>query len=694
MRRDPTLIGTVQDVAGTSVSVSLVSETVTGLSFYKGESYRIGQVGSFVRIPLGYTSLFGIVSQVGAGAAPKAEDDRNQWGNQWLKVQLVGERGRAGKFERGVSQHPTINDAVHIVTEEDLRAIYGPGDPVDFVTVGHLASAESIPALININKLVTRHSAVVGTTGSGKSTTVAGLLAALSEPARYPSARIVVLDIHGEYAKALSDRSSVFRVATDTKEGEKPLQIPFWALSFDELVKLSFGDMTDEARAAVADAIIALKRESLGHQAREGITAARMTVDSPVPFCIHKLWFDLHQREHRTIIPKPGGAPDEVESAYVLDGEGNPVQRGDAISVTPPLYRTVKTTGPANERVNWGRDPINIRQQLAVLGSKLRDPEFAFLFNPGEWRPGIDGTVIKDLDALLAEWLGSSAPISILDLSGIPQTVLNDLIGALLRILYDALFWARNIAEGGRLRPLMLVLEEAHTYLGKDHVGAASSAVRRIAKEGRKYGVGVMIVSQRPSEIDPTILSQCGTIFSMRLANDVDRGQITGAASDNLKGLFDMLPILRTGEAIIVGEAVSLPMRTLIDPPGKNRWPDSRDPKVAVRGDITNGYEDEGGWAEPRHAEDYSIVVKQWRKQSPQRKRSSLMNWIETPDSSNIARYGYDEKTHVLTVEFKNGGTYNYYDVPQGEYEQMNRAPSKGGFLARNIKGAYRYARV
>lgn len=621
MRRDPTLIGTVQDVAGTSVSVSLVSETATGLSFYKGESYRIGQVGSFVRIPLGYTSLFGVVSQVGAGAAPKAEGDIQLWGNQWLKVQLVGERGRGGKFERGVSQHPTINDAAHIVTEEDLREIYGPGDPVDFVAVGHLASAESIPALVNINKLVTRHSAVVGTTGAGKSTTVAGLLTALSDPNRYPSARIVVLDIHGEYAKALSDRSSVFRVSMDAnaEKNEKPLQIPFWALSFEELVKLSFGDLSDEAMAVVADAIVALKRESLGNQLCEGITAAQLTVDSPVPFCIHKLWFDLHQREHRTIIPKPGGAPDEVESAYVLDAAGKPVQLGDAMSVIPPLYRTVKTTGPANERVNWGRDPINIRQQLAVLGSKLRDPQFAFLFNSGNWRPSIDGTVTKDLDVLLKDWLGGPAPISILDLSGIPPVVLNDLIGALLRILYDALFWARNLPEGGRLRPLMLVLEEAHAYLGKDHVGAASSAVRRIAKEGRKYGVGVMVVSQRPSEIDPTILSQCGTIFAMRLANDTDRGQVTGAASDNLKGLFDMLPILRTGEAIIVGEAVSLPMRTLIDPPGKNRWPDSRDPNVVVRGNPTKGYEDEGGWAVPRQPEneDYTIVMRQWRKQSP-----------------------------------------------------------------------------
>lgn len=618
MRADPTLIGTVQDVAGTSVSVSLASETATGLSFYNGESYRIGQVGSFVRIPLGYTSLFGVVSQVGAGAAPKTEGDTRPWGNQWLRIQLVGERGREGRFERGVSQHPTINDPVHIVTEEDLREIYGPGDPVDFVSVGHLASAESIPALVNINRLLTRHSAVVGTTGAGKSTTVAGLLAALSNPDRYPSARIVVLDIHGEYAKALGDRSSVFRVAADAQKEEKSLNIPFWALSFDELVKLAFGELKDEkARAAVADAIINLKKESLGKQSREGVKPERLTADSPIPFCLHKLWLDFHFWENRTVIPKPGASADEIEPAYVVGQDGKPI-KGDAMSVTPPQFRTVKTTGPANERVNWGPDPLNIRRQVAVLASKLRDPQFEFVFNPGDWRPELDGTVKKDLDALLADWVGSPLPISILDLSGIPSAVLNDLIGALLRILYDALFWARNLPEGGRERPLLLVLEEAHAYLGEEHTGPAASAVRRIAKEGRKYGVGMMLVSQRPSEIDSTILSQCGTIFAMRLANDTDRGQVAGAASDNLKGLFEMLPVLRTGEAIIVGEAVSLPIRTLIDPPRANRRPDSGDPRVVVRGDATkDGFEGEGGWAVPRREDDYGIVMRQWRSQSP-----------------------------------------------------------------------------
>jgi len=291
---------------------------------------------------------------------------------------------------------------------------------------------------------------------------------------------------------------------------------------------------------------------------------------------------------------------------------------GDAMSVTAPLYRNVKTTGTASERVNYGKEAIGIRQQIAGLASKLRDPRFAFLFKPGAWLPDLDGKTAKDLDALLQNWIGGPQAITILDLSGIPSAVLNDLIGALLRILYDALFWARKLPEGGRERPLLIVLEEAHAYLGKENSGAAATAVRRIAKEGRKYGVGLMVVSQRPSEIDQTILSQCGTIFAMRLANDIDRGHVTSAASDNLKGLFEMLPVLRTGEAVIVGEAVSLPVRTLIDPPAKNRRPDSVDPRVVVRGSLQkDGFEGPGGWNQKRDKVDYVAMVRQWRKQSP-----------------------------------------------------------------------------
>ena len=617
MLRDPTFIGTVQDVNGASVTVELSNDTVTGLGFVHGEGYRIGQVGSFVRIPLGFVDLYGVVSQVGAGAAPKSEQEERIFGNRWVKVQMVGEGQRGGQFERGISQHPTIDDRVHIVTEADLRAIYGAGDPADFVSVGHLASAESIPSLVNINKLLTRHSAVVGTTGSGKSTTVAGLLNSLSNPSRYPSARIVVFDIHGEYSKALSDRSCVFRVSGDASKNQTSLHVPFWALSFEELVALALGKLSDSQTAAIADIIVQLKRESLAQQPRDGIDDARVTVDTPIPFSLHKLWLDLHKREHHTLIPRPGGAADEVDPAYVIGVNGLPTQLGDALSVTPPLYRTVKTTGPAPERVQLGKDPLGIRQQLAGLASKLRDPRLAFLFSPGDWLPDVQGKTALDIDALLESWIGGPQPITILDLSGIPSSILNDLIGALLRILYDAIFWARNLPEGGRERPLLLVLEEAHAYLAKENSGSAATAVRRIAKEGRKYGVGMMMVSQRPAEIDSTILSQCGTIFAMRLANDTDRGHITSAASDNLKGLFEMLPVLRTGEAIIVGEAVSLPVRTLISPPAKGKRPDSVDPRVVVRGDMSDGFDGPAGWSQRRDPSDYAAMVRQWRKQSP-----------------------------------------------------------------------------
>lgn len=213
-------------------------------------------------------------------------------------------------------------------------------------------------------------------------------------------------------------------------------------------------------------------------------------------------------------------------------------------------------------------------------------------------------------------WIGNEKPITILDLSGIPSTLLNDIIGAVLRILYDAVFWGRNLPEGARERPLFLVLEEAHTYLGKDNLGTAALAVKRIAKEGRKYGVGMMVVSQRPSEIDTTILSQCGTTIAMRLANNADRGNVTGAASDNLKGLFEMLPVLRTGEAIIVGEAVSLPIRALITPPPADKKPDSIDPKVASHGSDEEGFESPGGWNQKNDNEDYKPMIHQWRTQS------------------------------------------------------------------------------
>lgn len=592
MQNNPTLLGTVQDVQGATISIALDKNTVSGLAFIEGHGYRIGQIGSFVRIPIGFIDLFGVVSQIGAGAVPENLTEIEPFGYRWMKVQLIGEGQRKGEFKRGISQYPTIGDEAHLVTEYDLARIYGRPDAPNFVRVGSVASAESIPALVDVDKLITRHSAVVGTTGAGKSTTVANLLLSLSDTVKYPSARIIIFDIHGEYHAALRDRATIFRVNANEAHGAKPLFIPYWAMTFDELMGVTFGSLGDTERGAVMEKISELKMNALKKQPRNGVTEENMTVDTPIPFSIHRLWLDLHKQVNATHTTA-GGQSENTES-LLLDDKNQPLQPGDALKMIPPKYKP-HTLSKDAEKIYLSSCALNIRRPLHALASRLRDPRYDFLFRPGPWYPDENGVPTEDLDSLLQDWVGGKNSITILDLSGIDVPILMHLVGVLLRVIFDALFWSKNLSEGGRERPLLFVLEEAHAYLNQGNEGTAALAARRLVKEGRKYGLGAMVVSQRPSEIDSTILSQCGTIFAMRLANATDRVHVTGAVSDNLEGLFSMLPTLRVGEAIIVGEAVHLPMRTLVDPPARNRKPDSSDPLV---------YDEDnpGGWNRKRES--------------------------------------------------------------------------------------------
>ena len=285
------------------------------------------------------------------------------------------------------------------------------------------------------------------------------------------------------------------------------------------------------------------------------------------------------------------------------------------MSVMPPRFRGLKDVKGDPEKIRLSNSNLNMSREIDALGARLRDPRFNFLFRPGPYMPNEKGHVEADLGSLLSDWLGEEQPVTVLDLSGVPSTIQGEVVGTLLRVLYDALFWARNLSEGGRERPLLIVLEEAHAYLGSGSEGRAAAGVRRIAKEGRKYGIGIMLVSQRPSEIDATVLSQCGTIFAMRLANREDRGKVEGAASDSLEGLFGVLPVLRTGEALVVGEAVNIPIRANVD--RVRRPPDSADPAVVVEGNEEDGYASPGGWNQRRDKADYNEVVQVWRRQNP-----------------------------------------------------------------------------
>ncbi len=620
MINEETYLGSVQDVNGTTVSVSISKESLTGFIYIDGQGYRIGQIGSFIRIPIGFVDLFGIISQVGASSVPDSQAQSQPNGNRWMTLQLIGEAQRNGTFQRGISQYPTIGDEVHLVSEKQLERIYGQPDKPYFVKLGHIANAESIPALVDVNKLITRHSAVLGTTGSGKSTTVASILNALSNNERYPSARILILDIHGEYAHALHDRSEIFKIGANrtAKYVENELFIPYWALNIDELCEISFGEFNNEKdRNIVLERIQKSKEESLKRYPKKGANIDALSVDSPIPFNLNHLWYQLYLETFATYYKSSGGKPID-NLAFEIDSEGDEI-KGNPIIGIPPVFKNVKNDAADTEKINYlpTSSNLNIGKQLSLLGSKLRIPRYNFIFKPGDWTPDKDGKVVKDLDDLLVSWIGSKKPITILDLSGVPNDILNTIIGIVLRILYDSLFWSRDLSQGGRHRPLLLVMEEAHIYLNDSFKGIASKTVQRIVKEGRKYGIGAMIVSQRPSEINSTILSQCGTFFALRLTNSTDRGHITSAISDSLESLTSMLPILRTGEAIILGEAVKLPMRTIIEAPPKNRRPDSQDPivyDVIPEEDSQNT----GGWGiKMEDNPNYEELVETWRSQNP-----------------------------------------------------------------------------
>lgn len=588
--RDPTFLGNVASVSGSSVSVHVAQSVASGLSIIEGRAYRIGQVASFVRIPQGYQDLFGVVSEVGAKDVHQAPGAVDVGTGRWMTVQLVGE-SMGGVFERGIGQYPNVGDDVHITTESSLARIYGTDD-TGHVVIGSLSSSESIPAKIALDELITRHSAVLGSTGAGKSTMIASLLQAITtapaDGGGYPSARILMLDIHGEYRKALSDVATVYSI--DPQPGEEQLLIPYWALSASDLLEFLIGGPDNGPReTAFTDKIFELKTCSHTVANFSGVEKSSITVDTPLPFSLKKLWYDLIDFEIATF-----EGPNRDESTQL--------DKGDAEALIAPRYKP-HAMGAKGPFLN--QQAVGIRRQLNLLRSRLLDRRYDFLLHPGPWEPRLDGRSERDLDCLLGGWIGGEKSISILDLSGVPSAVLERLIGSILKIVYESLFWSREKSEGGIDRPLLIVMEEAHRYLSSGADSLASETVQRIAKEGRKYGVGAMIVSQRPSEVNETILSQCGTFFALRLSNPADRERVRGTLPDGLAGLLDSLPVLRTGEAIVMGEAAKLPMRCRITLPPEERQPQSTDPKVNSQ------------WSLGRRSEGYDRVVASWRAQRP-----------------------------------------------------------------------------
>ncbi len=555
-QRDPTEIGRVRHVLGSTVTVSLNEDLAGVAPIYRGKLIAIGQIGSLVRIPQGIVDLVATVSMVGiaelSGApVPSGVTQNNE---RWLQVQLLGEIDKStGQFDRGVGSFPGLDDPVHFATPEQLASVYPKSDE-NHLKIGTLSAAESVPVCLNAAKLVVRHGAVVGSTGAGKTSTVASILQSFIRGG-WRAANIVVVDPHGEYAEALQGCASVRSVLSETAR----LRVPFWALSAAEILKIFTGSAAGATVLTRFSTLVVEERRRFAATASWlTIEPAAITPDTPIPFDLRTVWYRL-DRENRATRSTKGDPNTETLRA-----------EGDAASLRSAEFEPYGPGGQPPHRAPeyglYGSTPDMLR-----LG--LLDPRLSFFQEPSGENCNEDPLV-----DVVQEWLGEVEPISVLDFSGVPALAADLAVGVVMNLLFEIAIRCQRDGPGiGRPSPLLIVLEEAHRYLGESSNPQSRDAANRIAREGRKYGVGLLLVTQRPTELPETALAQCGTLISLRLTNGADQGRIKAALPDAIAGLGDVLPSLRTGEAIVTGEAVVLPSRTKLtrpDPEPKAGDPD------------------------------------------------------------------------------------------------------------------------
>ena len=585
MKTEITYLGHIIRVDSGTVEVEVSNDIPSAAPIINGRLYKIGQIGTFIKIPIGNITIYGIVSSV--SNTPSKSDETNlkySFGSRFLTVQLVGEKIGEDDFEKGIGTYPTINDEVHIVIEKDLLDIYGKKDSGS-IEIGKHSSSENLSVYVDLHKLVLRHCAILGSTGSGKSnTTVSVLKAVLGD---YQGSRVILVDPHGEYSSAFPE-AKVFKINNEAN----PLFIPFWLMSFDELAYFLVGAKpTDDQKPdyrLFRELVTNFKKENCTLKA--GIVNPNfVTADSPIPFSARKLWHEMNWWLNGTF---SNSNKDDQTRVTVQE-----VNNGDCENLIPAQF----TPYPTNNSAPFKSKHQEFYSYEKKILSRLKDSRYDFLFNPGDYK---DAASPKDLHNLLNEWIGSNKKLAILDLSGVPFEVLDITVGLITRFIYDSMFWGRHETYTGKGRPLLLAYEEAHNYLNKNENNSYSKeAVETVFKEGRKFGLGALVISQRPSEISETILAQVGTFIALRLTNSGDQSIVKNSAPDNLNSLIDLLPSLRTGEAIIVGEAIKIPSRVRIKLNVPR--PTSDDPKLVEK------------WLElhPESEENYKVVVTRIRQQ-------------------------------------------------------------------------------
>ena len=520
-------IGRIVSVTGSKAIVLLDSPTAGTKRVVQDRP----EMGTLLAIDTANTVVLAIVSALSVPVPAQRDGDTEIW---IAELGLVGElwrnsNGDAATFNRGVTVYPGLGDRVRVATKAELTLAFC-GTEERSVRVGCIRQDPSIAARVRVDDLLGKHFAILGTTGTGKSCTTALILRSILN--EHPAAHIVLLDPHNEYATAFGDWAEVISPWN--------MQLPLWLLNFEEAVEVLVGDPERKQEIEILQELIpmAKSRYSAGRAAesqkiRRGIIdQARFTVDTPVP------------------------------------------------------YRISDLTGLIDERMGKlenKRDLAPYRNLRSRIDTISQDGRYAFMFG--------SLTVYDGMAQILSRIFRvpvQNKPITILELTGIPTEIVNVVVSVLCRMTFDFALWSEGQV------PVTLVCEEAHRYVPLNSEAGfepCKRAIAKIAKEGRKYGASLCIVTQRPAEIDPTILSQCNTVFALRMSNDRDQAIVSSAISDTGSGLLEFLPALGQREALAFGDGVPLPVRIKFDELPKDKLPRSSTAKFSEKWQVSLGDE-------------------------------------------------------------------------------------------------------
>ncbi len=578
---DELRIGQVVEVSGTNIKVEISNKVAELSRTFNGRVYPIGQIGSMIKIHYGRKIIFGLVTMlrmrseelIEAGQPVSADSDQ-----RLMEVQLLAEGNWLNSenrliFRRGIKTYPLPQQGVYLLTNEEVGNVYrsaegSENNEVDpLVPFAVYSSSESTACRANINKMFGMHCAILGSTGSGKSGTVAAIIhSVLAHKIKDKelSPQIIVIDPHGEYGSAFKERATLYSAydLAAGKNAQEEIKLPYWLMSSDEFTSLIIGK-TERSATSQNNAV----QKALAH-AR--MVAAGIVKSSPSDFGTSSLDhldnFDdpdlCDGRDSAEILEFDRDKP----RPFCLDEFENHVKYIQGGRKTNAGHVTLTNT-------DLTKSPVpSVLDKLKVL---RRDTRLSFMMN--NWSGNEDDIKLHEiLNQLIGVPKKDKKDIKIIDTSGLPNEVAGPLTAVIARLLFQYKVFQNQ--EEKVKDPILFVCEEAHRYVpdkGEAQYAAAQGAIRRIAREGRKYGIGLMLVSQRPADVDSIVISQCGTWVVLRLTNSADQQHVARFLPDGLSGMVSVLPILSQQEAIFVGEGAALPSRIKVRDLTKDQLPKS-----------------------------------------------------------------------------------------------------------------------